>query len=99
MTRKLYSRKGTLLGTLTYPDRYDRVLLQNGHVRVALVKPLPLYLGDGAVTEPTIRTAVIDFYGSQRGAVCLYGATPEEIEQFPEFSFAPGAGYLRSLVE
>jgi hypothetical protein len=89
MIRKLYSREGVMLGTLTYPDRYDRHLLQNGNVRVALVRPLPLYTGKGEAVEETVRTAVIEFYGLAREAVCLYGATLEEIEQFQGFSFAP----------
>jgi hypothetical protein len=82
--RKLYSCKGTLLGTVTYPAPWDAWVMETGGVRFC--------------AEFQVRSAAILQHWQERGAVRLEGISPAEFELLPECSFAPGAGYIRSLL-
>lgn len=105
-THKLISAKGTLLGTITYPEYWE--MERNSHrgsVRRAYCLGLSFREMQADVAIPLMTPTVKQFV-IERGhsfdypdAVMLWGITPEEFEQMPGCSFAPGAGYLRSLVE
>lgn len=109
VTRKLVSRKGTLLGTITYPLEWEMIRKERGddgrareYVRVALYAPLRFTAFDALGSEAaTIETLEIfdAWSGDYPDAVQIRGVTLERFEQQPGCSFAPGAGYLRSLVE
>ncbi len=101
---KLYSGKGSLLGTLTIPHRIADQLVQRDtrHVRfvVMLERPtLASFLRGDTTTPMAVRTAIIERCWQHQDGVRLHGITPEEIERQDGFAFAPGAGYLRSLLE
>lgn len=100
MTRKLYSRKGTLLGTISYPNSWEDGFVKYGHFTfVACEFSRPYFSPSPLHVKSSIKTATITLYSGERGAVTLYGITPEEFEKLPGCSFSPGAGYIRSLVE
>lgn len=102
---KLVSRRGTLLGTITFPADWEDRLLHEGVTRFAAQKwdDVVRYLPPPGVSEevPPIRIGALylERIGPNAGAVCLHGLTPEEFEALPGCTFAPGAGYLRSLME
>jgi hypothetical protein len=99
-TRKLYSRNGTLLGTISYPEEYDLWLCERGSF--TFVKDESFKVSDYFAIDPSMpdyKTITIYFYNRERGAVCLYGINPEEFEKIRDCSFAPSASYLRSVIE
>lgn len=106
-TRKLYSHKGTLLGTITYPAGWERRLRDpnRGHIRLTVARELRLsdYLRETEGFEKYFTFVLRRHYGRSYGVesegVELHGLTLEEFEQQPGCSFAPGAGYLRSILE
>lgn len=97
-TRKLYSRKGTLLGSVSYPRHWDEYLREQNYFRFA-IRP-KLSWNDAEPSAPLdIRTGEMTLYPGERGAVMIYGVTPEEFETLPGCSFSPSAAYIRSLLE
>lgn len=102
-TRKLVSRTGTLLGTITYPADWEMSRRRyGGRIRLAAWAPLKLSFAE---MSPDETVAVRDFGISDAhdwhfpDAVMLWGMTPEEFEKQPGCSFSPSAAYLRSLAE
>lgn len=101
--RKLFSRKGTLLGTVTMPEHFEYYLKREGGFRFAIHDPLRFrsYFSEESSREAvTVKTGVVhtvDHY--EKGAVCLIGISPEEWEKIPGCTFHPGAAYLRSLLD
>lgn len=98
--RKLYSRVGTILGSVTYPDFWDEAVQAVGNIRVRLRPPTPVTFTP-AGDEPTYapdRTVIIRRHHRDPHGVCIEGCTPEEFEAIEECTFQPGAGYLRSLI-
>lgn len=101
MIRKLYSARGTLLGTIIYPDSWDDTLCENGCVRFSTHPRMTFrQMLDAPPHElVTIRTAALRKSFEASGAVRLEGITLEEFEQIDGCTFMPGAGYLRSIIE
>lgn len=101
MVRKLVSRKGTLLGTVTFPSHWGETIEAQEGVRFHLRKPLRIsdMLADASV-EALIQTGVLykahDYI--HRDALILDGVTLEEFEAMPGCSFSPSAAYLRSII-
>jgi hypothetical protein len=108
VTKKLVSRKGTLLGTITYPAEWERDRARKGadgyargYIRLMMWEPWKAFsVAPLADTPPAVLTFSICEAWSRDypDAVQLEGITPEQFEQQPRCSFAPGAGYLRSLM-
>jgi hypothetical protein len=98
VTRKLYSRKGTLLGTVTYPAHWDRTIQKHGGMSFHLTPELRFWALDDA-HAPEVRTGFIAQHHRDRAGVELGGVTLEEFEKSPGCSFSPSAAYLRSLME
>lgn len=103
-TRKLYSARGTLLGTITYPAEWDLRIRANGRVSIAVWSPISWreYLGEASEQPALLRTfSLFRHYNplGEREGIRLDGLTLEEFEQQPGCSFSPGAGYLRGLIE
>lgn len=101
---KLYSNRGTLLGTLTIPHRIAAGLddPETRHIRFVVMTGRPTafdFLRNQPATIAPLRTAVIQRDWNHADGVQLHGATLDEIERMDGFAFAPGAGYLRSLME
>lgn len=103
---KLVSPRGTLLGTITLPDRWIHQLQRDRSVTFVFeplkdrrmpwlldsaAAPMNLCLRSGTLSRSYSR----DF----PDALTLQGITLEEFETIPDCTFQPGAGYLRSLVE
>jgi len=104
VTRKLVSRKGGPLGTITYPAEWEaerRLPQRRGFLRVVMWQPVGLADLEASSVEVEIDTFVIHdaFHPEHPGAVMLEGVSLEAFERQPHCSFAPGAAYLRSLVE
>lgn len=95
--RKLYSRKGTLIGSVSFPRHWDEYLREQGYFRFAL-RP-KLSFNDDPSEIPDVRTGEMSLYPGERGAVVIRGVTLEEFETIPGCSFAPSAAYIRSLLE
>ena len=101
MIRKLYSPRGTLLGTIIYPDAWDDTICEQGCIRFC-IKPAMSFsamLSRAPEELVTIRSGVLRKSCAANGAVRLDGITPEEFEQIDGCTFMPGAGYLRSIIE
>jgi hypothetical protein len=101
VTRKLYSHKGTLLGTVNYPEEWDERIQGHRGFRMhwmPATADLLRYIHDDESSKTAVRTFVIHESYHERGAVEIYGVTPEEFEQMPDCSFSPGAAYIRSLI-
>ena len=107
-TRKLVSRKGTLLGTITFPDhwmeRWQSSSLRGESVWMfAIIPPMTLrsYTDMSADLQVSFKQGGLSraFSYQYPDALELHGVTLEEFEQVPGCSFAPGAGYLRSLLD
>lgn len=101
---KLYSRTGTLLGTLTIPHQIAHGLTDPTvrHVRFVVRTRPPTFAEfqrEPSVEMRGVRTAIIERDWQHHDGVLLHGITLEEIERQEGFAFAPGAGYLRSLIE
>lgn len=102
MTRKLYSRKGTLLGAVSYPDEWDDAIAQGREHRFYILPARPLFNAFTATLQETAdmqRTGCIKPSLYQRGAVEIAGITLEEFEALPRCAFFPGAAYLRSITD
>ena len=101
MIRKLYSARGTMLGTIIYPDWWDEALCETGCVRFSVQPRMTFRRMLEATPDDivTIRTAALRKSYDANGAVRLEGITPEEFERLDGCVFMPGAGYLRSLLE
>lgn len=102
-TRKLYSRMGTVLGTVSYPAHWDEVI-RNGRPVSFVADPAGRSPWDyleylHANQDLTFSYGTLEPCWRITGAVMLHGITPEQFEQVRGCSFAPGAGYLRSLLE
>jgi hypothetical protein len=106
-TRKLVSRKGTILGTITFPDHWvPRMEEYRGSaVRFHYESPeerasLRRFLAPATGHEIHLQrvAGIVQSWG-MRDAVELLDITPEEFETMPGCSFAPGAAYMRSLIE
>ena len=101
MIRKLYSSRETILGSLIYPDEWEREIVERGHYRLAF---MPIaersfsYRGEPHISSSTIRTFVLHIPWVDRHGILLAGCTPEEFEKVPRCGFIPGAAYIRSLV-
>lgn len=103
-THKLVSAKGTLLGTITIPNREDQLLRERGGVQIAYMAGLSLLaMGYDPYASVPETTQIVTIHRSDcseyRDAVAMYGVTLEEFERMPGYSFAPSAAYLRSLIE
>jgi hypothetical protein len=101
-TRKIYSQKGTLLGTVTYPEEWDSQVVQRGGFRIAFFvdkRSIRELLETDAIAVPDVRTLLIVPSVHEKGAVKIIGVSMEEFEQMPFCSFQPGASYIRSLME
>jgi hypothetical protein len=102
MVRKLVSRKGTLLGTVTFPSHWGELIERQGGVRFALRKPLRIsdMLAEASV-ETLMQTGALyqahDY--NHRDALILDGVMLEEFEAMPDCSFSPSAAYLRSITQ
>jgi len=103
---KLVSLKGTLLGVLTIPDRIADMLVERDFVRFPLVKPLDVAANLRAMMSNSAPEAAFDqiavicrsYKWEWNDAVQIHGVSLEELERQPGFSFAPGIGYLRSVI-
>lgn len=97
---KLVSVKGTLLGTVTIPGHVATHLHRRGYAQFYMPVPMPTVWDVVQNADFTVRVGTLELlrYGDHPGAVCLHGLTLEEFEQIPGYAFAPGAGYLRSLL-
>ena len=101
-TRKLYSGKGVVLGTITYPAEWELYIRKRGGITVRFAEAMLGFYDPSAHISPSIRTfALFLHYGNQaeREGLQLQGITLEEFEKQPGCSFAPSAAYLRSIVE
>lgn len=101
-TRKLYSRSGTVLGTVTYPAEWELYIRKRGGIAVRFMEARRGFYDPSAYVSPHVRTfALFLCHGShaEREGLQLQGVTLEEFEQQPGCSFAPSAAYLRSIVE
>ena len=99
VTRKLISRRGTLLGTVTIPASWAEAIDRDRLLR--FYRPPARLLTYSAETVPeTIAVGILALahHIEYPAAVILHGLTPEEFETLPGCSFAPGAAYLRSLL-
>lgn len=98
-TRKLVSSKGTLLGVVTFPDRFSERLEKGDAVEFYA----PPEMGNWWKFDPG--EPVIIRYGflirsyAMRDAVMLGGMLIEEFEKLDGFWFSPSAAYLRSLLD
>lgn len=99
---KLVSSKGTLLGVLTVPGRFAAELTATGRTYFVLTEPVSLssYLDVQRAVIQNCKQVLIQmsYRWDYLDAVELHGATPEEIERYPGFAFAPSAAYMRSLL-
>jgi hypothetical protein len=98
---KLISPRGTLLGVLTVPDEIAHELGRRDYVRFALMPPFDVraYFDNtppAACAEATIARCHHLEFG--RDGVQVFGVSIEDLEKRPGWSFAPSAGYLRSLM-
>jgi len=95
-TFKLQSYRGAILGTITVPERWAMFLHTRGSYEFCIaITPRSIYDD----TESTLRQAVLATSECHPGAVELIGCSLEEFERVPGCSFAPGAAYLRSIIE
>lgn len=99
--RKLVSRKGTLLGVVTYPADWERWLAdrQSASFHVAPNVFVRAYEKFDPNTELLVKTGTLVRSLHMRDAVELYGISIEEFEQLDGCTFSPSAAYLRSIVE
>ena len=95
-TFKLQSYRGAVLGTITVPERWAKFLHTRGSYEFCIAITLRSIHDD---TEATLRQAVLTTSECYPGAVELIGCSLEEFERVPGCSFAPGAAYLRSIIE
>jgi len=101
-TRKLYSRAGTVLGTVTYPAELDLYIRKQRGVRVRFAAAMPGFYDPAVHISPTVRTFELFLHSgnhAEKEGLQLQGITLEEFERQPGCSFAPSAAYLRSVVE
>lgn len=99
VTRKLVSPRGTLLGTITYPEWGERQLQQRGVWQFPFMIETPVRWYDPS-QDPGIGGMV--YYcclEKAQGGVMLSGCSLEQFETIHGCSFAPGAAYLRSLLK
>ena len=98
--RKLYDRRGTLLGLVVIPYDWDDYLRRQRGYRFVVTKPRSLrdYLETPSKPQE-FRTADVVLSRHENGAVELYGISLEEFETLPGCSFSPSAAYLRSIIE
>lgn len=100
---KLISSKGTYLGVLTVPNTIADMMSRNTIAQAPMYDPVMMrasWAKIAAAELPAIDIRTVTFqrdYSTPDG-VRMYGMTPEEIETWPGYSFAPSAAYLRSLV-
>ena len=94
-TFKLQSYCGAILGTITVPERWAKFLHTRGSYEFYVSTPPQSIYDD----ETTLRQAVLTTAFCHPGAVELIGCSLEEFERVPGCSFAPGAAYLRSIIE
>ena len=99
---KLVSRKGTLLGTVSIPDGAAQYLHDRSHYFAKMsVLPrlrLPPYPSPEVSALVDVQTVTFVRSHAYRDAIEIHGISLEEFEKLPGCSFAPGAGYLRSIV-
>ena len=100
---KLESQQGTILGTITIPYLWADYLRTSERVSFCIG---PIFLDECSSesgpydTRVTLRHGLlVQSRGSHPDALVLFGATLEEFERLPGCSFAPGAAYLRSIIE
>ena len=94
-TFKLQSYRGAILGTIAVPERWAKFLHTRGSYEFYVSTP-PQSIYDN---DTTLRQAVLTTSECYPGALELIGCTLEEFERVPGCSFAPGAAYLRSIIE
>jgi hypothetical protein len=108
---KLLSPKRTLLGVVTFPDRFEDVLMRQcrergyAYLRFKAVSPeersrLMLYIPDQGETISYKIGCIRMFYdhGFDDRCVELDGITVKEFEQLPGCTFAPSMAYLETLI-
>ena len=88
---KLESAKGTILGTITIPWHWAEVIRLKGE--------FSFFLPHGKEHFPVRCAQLVESSGLHPDALELIGCTLEEFERVPGCSFAPGAAYLRSIIE
>lgn len=98
MRRKLYSAKGTYLGVVTYPQKWDDQLQAFGSARVRIESAPRAHDSQGGVATENARTFVLAHAPWEAGAVMLQGITPEQFERLPLCSFEISISYLRTLM-
>ena len=94
-TFKLQSYRGAILGTITVPERWAKFLHTRGSYELYVSTPPQSIYGDKTI----LRQIILTMSERHPGAVELIGCSLEEFERVPGCSFAPGAAYLRSVVE
>ncbi len=106
MIYKWLTAKGTVLGLVTVPDRLSRVLDDVGTVQFVaddckrrLGAAMPADPLSQTVSVVTIRTVRRPGTQASPPDVFISGTTPEELEATSGFGFAPGAAYLRSIMD
>ncbi len=106
---KWVSLKDTLLGTFTMPYERTHALLTQPRWQELRFMVLNLrcafsslnYSDDMSHLTATHKTVTIRPAGGleHRDGYNIFGITPEEWEKIPGHTFAPSAGYIRSLLE
>lgn len=97
VTYKLYSWKGTLLGSITVPDFWAKYLRETGYFRFPVHGPVRPY---GPLDDiPSIKIGCLSASHDDRSGVVLDGISLEEFERMNGCSFSPSAAYLRSILE
>jgi hypothetical protein len=97
-TRKLVSQKGTMLGVITFPAKWEERLNEGRSVHFHIYQPLRAFPAPGE--SEMFRRGMIcsTSHELMKDAVMLAGINLEEFEMQPGCSFAPSAAYLRSIV-
>lgn len=100
VSRKLYSRKDTLLGTISYPAHWDLTLKKQRWVRFYAYDPKARWYSPELSSETVhARVGVLERMYADHDGVYLHEISLEEFERIPGCSFSPSAAYLRSLME
>ncbi|MGI4943677.1 MAG: hypothetical protein ACRYHQ_24450 [Janthinobacterium lividum] len=98
---KLISPRDTVLGTITIPHSMANAL--DAHETVNFLPPYepPGYMlpDPGIAPAPRFHFGTLLRSYTVQGGVMLRGLSIEQFERMPGCAFAPGAAYLRSLLE
>jgi hypothetical protein len=96
-TFKLASHNGTILGTITIPPHWTAFIDMRGQVTFFIAPPA--WRDCDADADVAVRQAILTKSCYCAGALELIGCSLEEFESLPGCSFAPGAAYLRSVMD